>query len=140
LTGIAERDARETRVCFTPTGARPAIVTLIAAILSNTNDETRVCQVRARGKRRGVIRARDATSRKKRVWIKANNDSAAHLRQSRKTEYSQKKPRFVCVRSSETPKPATTTKTQSIYESYKELFLFFHDHDFARLRYPRDRR
>lgn len=82
LTGIAERDARETRVCFTPTGARPAIVTLIAAILSNTNDETRVCQVRARGKRRGVIRARDATSRKKRVWIKAKNDSSAHLRQS----------------------------------------------------------
>lgn len=34
LTGIAERDARETRVCFTPTGARPAIVTLIAAMVS----------------------------------------------------------------------------------------------------------
>ena len=85
LTGIAERDARETRVCFTPTGARPAIVTLIAAILSNTNDETCVCQVRARGKRRGVIRGRDATSRKKRVWIKASL-FAAHLRQSRKTE------------------------------------------------------
>jgi hypothetical protein len=94
-------------------------------------------------------RARQAAGRDKSagcdVAQKASLDkgeSAAHLRQSRKTEYSQKKPRFVCVRSSETPKPATTTKTQSIYnyESYKELFLFFHDHDFARLRYPRDRR
>ena len=55
LTGIAERDARETRVCFTPTGARPAIVTLRAAILIDTNDETRVCQVRARYPDEAVI-------------------------------------------------------------------------------------
>lgn len=34
LAGTAERDARDTRVCFTPTGARPAIVTLIAAMVS----------------------------------------------------------------------------------------------------------
>ena len=99
LTGIAERDARETRVCFTPTGARPAIVTLIAAILSNTNDETRVCQVRARGKRRGVIRARDATSRKKRVWIKAKSRHTCGSLEKR-NNIPKKKPRF-----SETLKP-----------------------------------
>lgn len=43
LTGTAERDARETPVRFTPTGTTPGIVTLIAAIVSNTNDGTRVC-------------------------------------------------------------------------------------------------
>jgi hypothetical protein len=93
-------------------------------------------------------RARQAAGRDKSagcdVAQKASLDkgeSAAHLRQSRKTEYSQKKPRFVCVRSSETPKPATTTKTQSIYiRIVQRAVLFFHDHDFARLRYPRDRR
>ena len=44
LTGIAERDARETRVCFTPTGARPAIVTLIAAMVPGI----RACRARVR--------------------------------------------------------------------------------------------
>ena len=47
LAGTAERDARDTRVCFTPTGARPAIVTFIAAMVSG------VYEVRVRMECRG---------------------------------------------------------------------------------------
>ena len=86
VTGIAERDARETRVSLHPHGREAAIVTLIAAILSNTNDETRVCQVRARGKRRGVIRRGCDVAQKSEFFFDKTTLFAAHLRQSRKTE------------------------------------------------------